>query len=169
MHGAGLSLPRLTWGIAGAAVVLASWLAPAAAPAGGQKVIEVFSITVSTYRVDRLPKGVSDGDTVVSSDRLVNARSQFGLPAGARVGSDHGRFTYTSTHSASYAGEASLPGGTVTLRGAVLVRADGQLMIPVVAGSGKYKGATGFLTIGPGKKRALNTYELTIPAGGNVA
>jgi allene oxide cyclase-like protein len=87
---------------------------------------------------------------------------------GARVGSDHGRFTYTSTHSASYAGEASLPGGTVTVRGAVLVRADGQLVIPVVGGSGKYKGVSGFVTIGPGKKRALNPYELTMPRA-NVA
>ena len=41
-------------------------------------------------------------------------------------------------------------------------------MIAIVGGSGKYKGATGFLTIGPGKKRALYTYELTIP-GANVA
>jgi hypothetical protein len=32
-----------------------------------------------------------------------------------------------------------------------------------VGGSGKYNGASGFLTIGPGTKRALNTYELTIP------
>jgi len=151
-----------------AATFLAAWLAPAAAPAGGQKTIEVISVTTYVHRVDQAPKGVSDGDRVESRDRLLNATKQFGLPSGARVGSDHGRFTYTSTHSASYAGEASLPGGTVTVRGAVLVRADGQLMIPVVGGSGKYRGATGFVTIGPGKKRALNTYELTMP-GANVA
>ena len=41
-------------------------------------------------------------------------------------------------------------------------------MIPIVGGSGKFKGASGFVTIGPGTKRALNTYELTIP-GANVA
>ena len=40
-------------------------------------------------------------------------------------------------------------------------------MIPVVGGSGKFKGATGFLTIGPGTSSVLNTYELTLP--GNVA
>jgi allene oxide cyclase-like protein len=151
-----------------AAAVLAAWLAPTASPAGGQKTIEVISVTTYVHRVDQPPKGVSDGDRVESRDRLLNATKQFGLPSGARVGSDHGRFTYTSTHSASYAGEASLPGGTVTVRGAVLVRADGELMIPVVGGSGKYKGATGFVTIGPGKKRALNTYELTM-SGANVA
>jgi allene oxide cyclase-like protein len=156
------------WPVRVIGVIIASWLVPAAAPATRPRVIEVFSITTSTHRTDRPPKGVSDGDTVASTDRLVNARAQFGLRAGARVGNDHGRFTYTSTHSASYAGEASLPGGTVTVRGAVLVRADGQLMIPIVGGSGKYRGATGFLTIGPGKKKALNTYELTIP-GTNVA
>jgi hypothetical protein len=151
-----------------AAVLAAAWLAPAAAPAAGQRTIQVLSVVTYVHRVDQPPKGVSDGDTVDSRDRLLNATKQFGLRSGARVGSDHGRFTYTSTHSASYSGEASLPGGTVTVRGTVLVRADGQLMIPVVGGSGKYKGATGFLTIGPGKKRAINTYELTMP-GASVA
>jgi hypothetical protein len=151
-----------------AAVLAAAWLAPAAAPAAGQRTIEVLSVVTYVHRVDQPPKGVSEGDTVDSRDRLLNATKQFGLRSGARVGSDHGRFTYTSTHSASYSGEASLPGGTVTVRGTVLVRADGQLMIPVVGGSGKYKGATGFLTIGPGKKRAVNTYELTM-RGASVA
>jgi hypothetical protein len=146
-----------------------AYLTPDALGAKGEQTIEVFSITTSVHRIDRPPKGVSDGDTVTSTDRLVNARTQFGLRSGARVGNDHGRFTYTSTHSASYSGEASLPGGTVSLRGAVLVRADGELMIPVVGGSGRYKGATGFLTIGPGKKRVLNTYELQLPAGAEVA
>jgi len=111
---------------------------------------------------------VSDGDTVTSTDKLLNAKAQFGKRSGARIGSDHGRFTYTSTHSASYAGEASLPGGTVTVRGVVLVRADGRLMIPIVGGSGRYKDAIGFVTIGPGAKRVLNTYDLTLPRA-NVA
>src|SRR5262249_60322039 len=93
------------------------WLVPAAGPAGGQKTSGVI-LTTYVHRVDQPPKGVSDGDRVESRDRLLNAMKQFGLPSGARVGSDHGRFTYTSTHSASDAGEASLPGGTVTVRGA---------------------------------------------------
>jgi hypothetical protein len=126
-------------------------------------------VTTYVHRNDSPPKGVSEGDTVDSRDRLVNAAAQFGLRSGARVGSDHGRFTYTSTHSAKYTGEAFLPGGTVTVRGDVLVRQDGELMIPVVGGSGKYKNAIGFLTIGPGKKKALNTFELTLPGGANIA
>ena len=151
-----------------AALLAAVSFAPNAASAGGKETIEVISVTTYVHRIDQLPKGVSDGDTVDSRDRLLNATRQFGHRTGARIGSDRGRFTYTGMHSASYSGEASLPGGTVTVRGAVLVRADGQLMIPIVGGSGKYKDATGFLTIGPGKKRALNTYELTIPAA-NIA
>jgi hypothetical protein len=150
------------------AVVASVWLAPTAAPASGEQTFEVISITTSVHRVDRLPKGVSEGDTISSTDRLLNAKAQFGLRSGARIGSDRGRFTYTSTHSATYAGEASLPGGTVVVRGAVLVRADGQEMIPIVGGSGRYKGATGFLTIGPGKSRALNTYDFSV-TGANVA
>jgi hypothetical protein len=151
-----------------AALLAAACFVASATPANGQRIIHVISVTTYVHRVDQPPKGVSDGDTVDSRDRLLNASRQFGLRSGARIGVDHGRFTYTSTHSATYSGEASLPGGTVTVRGAVLVRADGQLMIAIVGGSGKYRGATGFLTIGPGKKRALNTYELTIP-GANVA
>src|SRR5947199_4779562 len=121
----------MRWPVPALSMLIAAFcLAPSAAPAGGKLTIEVFSITTSVHRVDQPPKGVSDGDTVSSTDRLVNAKAQFGLGSGARVGDDHGRFTYTSTHTASYAGEAAFPGGTVTVRGAVLVRADGQLMIP---------------------------------------
>jgi hypothetical protein len=147
------------------AIAAAGCVAPAAAPAGGTETISVISITTATHRIDRDPQGTSAGDTVDSRDRLVDARSQFGLARGARIGNDHGRFAYTSTHSASYTGAASLPGGSLTVRGVVLVRADGRLMIPVAGGSGRFTGATGFVIIGPGKTRALNTYELTLPGG----
>ena len=151
-----------------AAVLLGALIVVPWSPAAGGETITVISVTTSVHHVDRLPKGVSDGDMVSSTDRLLNARSQFGKPSGARVGSDHGSFTYTSTHSATYAGETSLPGGTLTVRGAVLVRADGREMIPIVGGSGAYRGATGFVTIGPGKTRAVNVYDVTLP-GANVA
>ena len=154
----------MRWPVPALAALLALGAAPA--HAGGEQTYQVISVTTSVHRVDRLPKGVSEGDTIASTDRLVNAKAQFGLRSGAAIGSDRGRFTYTSTHSATYAGEATLPGGTVTLRGAVLVRADGRLMIPVVGGSGRYRGATGFVTIGPGKKRVLNTYDLNVPGAG---
>ena len=44
----------------------------------------------------------------------LNAAPQFGQRSGVRVGTDTGRFTYTPTHTAFYAGKTSLPGGTVT-------------------------------------------------------
>lgn len=156
----------MRWPVPAVVLLGALFAVSSPAAAGGAEEIAVISITTSVHRVDRLPKGVSDGDTISSTDRLLNAKAQFGKLSGARIGSDHGRFTYTSTHSASYSGEASLPGGTVTVRGAVLVRADGQLMIPIVGGSGRYRGAIGFVTIGPGKNRALNTYDLTVPGAG---
>lgn len=158
----------MRWPVPAVVLLGALFVVPSSPGAGGEETITVISVTMSVHRVDRLPKGVSDGDTVSSTDRLLNKTSQFGKPSGARVGSDRGRFTYTSTHSATYAGEASLPGGTVTVRGAVLVRADGREMIPIVGGSGRYEGATGFVTIGPGAKRAVNVYDLTLP-GANVA
>jgi hypothetical protein len=158
----------MRWPVPAVVLLGALLVVPSALAAGGEEKIMVVSVTTSVHRVDRLPRGVSDGDTISSTDRLLNATAQFGKPSGAHIGSDHGAFTYTSTHSANYAGEASLPGGTVTVRGAVLVRADGREMIPIVGGSGRYKGATGFLTIGPGTKRAVNVYDLTLP-GANVA
>ena len=130
-----------------AIVAVAACLAPAASSASANETIKVISITTWTHKTDALPKGVSVGDTVESRDRLVNAQPQFGLRSGARVGFDHGRFIYTSTDTARYTGEAELPGGTVVVRGDVLVRADGALMIPVVGGSGRYKGAVGFLKV----------------------
>ena len=42
--------------------------------------------------------------------------------------------------------------------------ANGGLVIPVDGGSGRYKHAAGTLTVGPGKDRALNTYEVTLAA-----
>jgi hypothetical protein len=63
--------------------------------------------------VDQPPKGASDGDTVESRDRLLNAATQFGLRSGARVGSDHGRFPHTSTHSALNTYELTMPAANV--------------------------------------------------------
>jgi hypothetical protein len=64
----------------------------------------------------------------------------------------------------------NLPGGTVNVRGMAFAH-DGKVLIRVVGGTGKYKGATGFLTIGLGhvksKTRSMNTYELTLPLPAN--
>ena len=113
---------------------------------------------------DTPPKGASKGDSVVYRDRLVNAVRQFGRKRGAVVGRDRGTMTYTSRDSARVDGVATLPGGTLRLTGPVHALANGGLVIPVDGGSGRYKHAAGTLTVGPGKDRALNTYEITLAA-----
>jgi hypothetical protein len=141
-----------------------------AAPAAAAKTItvQVTSVGESVVTHDKAPKGTSKGDTIVYRDKLVNAAAQFGMKKGATVGSDRGTMTFTSPHAATFRGIAVLPNGNLTINGPVTPLSNGDLAIPVTSGTKAYVGATGFLLVGPGKKRALNIYRLTI-AGGNVA
>jgi hypothetical protein len=148
----------------GAAVAAVLCFAPLATPAGPTQTIQLISITTYSHRG---PADVKSGDySVDSRDNLMNAAPQFGQRLGVRVGTDVGRFTYTPAHTATYAGVTTLPGGTVKVRGMAFAHG-GKVLIRVVGGSGKYKGATGFLTIGLGhlerKTRSTNTYQLTLP------
>ena len=148
-------------GVAAAAVLS---FAPVATSAGSTETIQLISITTYSHQE---PTNAKSGDySVDSRDNLMNAAPQFGQRLGVRVGTDVGRFTYTPAHTATYAGVTRLPGGTVKVRGMAFAH-DGKVLIRVVGGSGKYKGATGFLTIGLGhvksKTRSTNTYELTLP------
>jgi hypothetical protein len=142
-------------------------LVPAAAEARAQKtlVIKVTSVSVALKTNDRPPKGASKGDTVLFRDNLVNAVAQFGKPSGVKVGTDRGTMTFTAKDAAAFKGIAVLPGGTLTLDGPVVSVAGGNLVIPVTAGTGRYKGATGTVLVGPGNKRSLNTYTLNVPTG----
>jgi hypothetical protein len=144
-----------------AAVLAAAVAAPLAQ--AEKLTISVTSVSVSSKMTDRPPKGSSKGDTIRSSDRLVNATPQFGKAKGAVVGSDHGTMTFTSAHSATFSGVAILPGGTLVLSGKVIALTGQSLAIPVTGGTGRYAQAKGFLVVGPGEKQALNTYALTLP------
>jgi hypothetical protein len=155
---------RVRTGLAAAALVALS--VPVAGQARAQETltIKVTSVSVKLTQKDKPPKGASKGDTVVFEDNLLNAAAQFGKKVGAKVGTDRGTMTFTSKNAAFFNGLATLPGGTVNLDGKVSAGADGKsLVIPVKGGTGRYKGATGFVLVGPGDKRSLNTYTLTFP------
>ncbi len=129
----------------------------------------VMSVSVSVKRSDLPPKGASKGDRIVYRDRLLNTTRRFERPKGAVVGTDHGTLIFTSAHTAKFSGTAVLPDGTLRLAGGVTPLAGGVLQFRVVGGTGRYAKATGRVRVGPGEQRALNTYTLNLPSGGNVA
>ena len=146
-------------------VLLVLVTAAVVAPAAEAKklTIAVTSVAVSVKPKDVAPKGTSKGDTIEYRDRLLNAKAQFGRAKGAAVGSDRGTMTFTSAHAARFSGVAVLPGGTLRLEGKVLALPGRSLAIPVTGGTGRFANAKGYVVVGPGTKRALNTYSLTLP------
>ena len=139
-------------------------LAASPAAAAPSRVILVTSDTVAMTVHDVPPRGPSKGDTVAYRDRLVNAVAQFDRPRGSTVGSDAGTLTFTSAHTATFRGLTRLPGGTLTLAGPVYTLQNGDLVIPVVSGTGSLAGLRGTLTVSSGRNHVLNTYRLTRPA-----
>jgi hypothetical protein len=125
--------------------------------------ITVDSIALTSVSHDQAPKGASKGDRINFTDTLLNSDPQFGKATAATVGSDKGTMSFTSKTTASLSGTATLPNGTITFRGPVIVNSDGTISVPVVGGTGKYQHVTGFLKVGKGTKKALNTYMLNFP------
>jgi hypothetical protein len=141
-----------------AGLLLAAWVAAGAGAAS--RTIRVTSVTLKLVTHDVGKKGASKGDTIVYRDRLLNAAAQFGKKQGALVGSDGGTLTFTSAHTARFDGNATLPGGTLTLRGVVTGVPGGGLIVPVVGGTGVFAHVHGTLTVGAGRNHVLNTYRL---------
>jgi hypothetical protein len=144
--------------------VLAGVVGTAAATAQGPTTIRLVSVGISDRLRDAPPAGPSRGDASVQTSRLLNAVAQFGKPKAAVVGRDSATLTLTGPTTAAIAGVATLPGGTLTLRGAMRVT-PGGLVFPVVRGTGRYAGARGTVTVTAlaGQNRALNVYRLVYP------
>jgi hypothetical protein len=140
-------------------LALAGATTPASATTPTSLVITVKSITIASIPRDAPPKGAGPGDQIVMRDRLVNTRRQFGKPAGATVGRDEGILRFTSATSGTFDGVATLPGGTIRLRGIIH---DGIQTFTIAGGSGKYASARGTIAIGSGKS-PLNTYRISFP------
>lgn len=150
-------------GLAAAAVAALVLSAPAGA-AKPPELIRLVSVTTSSKATDKAPKGPSTGDSVRETSRLLNEGAQFGKPAGAVVGGDRAvQRLSLGPRSITVNGVAVLPGGTLVFRGKVERYARGGVVIPVVAGTGRYLGAQGFLWIvtASNPTRTLNVYRLT--------
>jgi hypothetical protein len=144
--------------------VLAGAVGTAATAAQGPATIRLVSVGTGERLRDTPPAGPSRGDASIQTSRLLNAVAQFGKPKGAVVGRDSATLTLTGPASATIAGGATLPGGTLLLRGVMRV-APGRLVFPVVRGTGRYAGARGTVTVTAlaGQNRALNVYRLVYP------
>lgn len=144
-----------------AAFVVASGAPAATAP---PTLIRLSTIATSAREVDRPPKGTSTGDTIHETSTLLNEVAQFGKPKQAVVGSDRAVQTiHLNPRALTIDGVATLPGGTLRFRGKVEPNARGGVVVPVVAGTGRYLGAKGILWIlsADNPQRTLNIYRLT--------
>ena len=112
------------------------------------------------------------GDTYDSSLVLKNAGiAQLGKGRHAQVGAM--RFTYTirkqcasfaptCVATADFETVTTLPGGTVVAGGKSISIASRNIRIPVLGGTGRYRGATGTVTISP-TSTEISTYRLMVP------
>src|SRR5262249_43389807 len=97
-------------------------------------------------------------------DLLVTTADQLGKKKGKAVGYDAGAVLYTSPTTQTISGTTTFPGiGTLIFKGEMASRKDGTVHVPVVDGTGAFKGARGTLIIGAGQNKAPNTYVLTLP------
>src|SRR5438477_1642751 len=117
----------------------------AAAPAaqGATTVTLVFtSYTTITKTQDKPPRGKANaGDKIEFKDLLVTTSNQLGKKKGKPVGYDAGTVLYTSPKTQEIEGVTTFPGyGTLTFGGAMTPMKDGTVHIPVVKGTGAFKG-----------------------------
>jgi hypothetical protein len=140
-------------------------LAAAVAAQAATSVTLVFtSYTTITKTHDTAPKGKANaGDTIEFKDLLVAVSTQLGKK-GKPVGYDAGTVLYTSRTAQKIEGVTTFPGvGSVTFEGVMKTGKDGKTRVPIVKGTGSFKGARGTLIIGEGQAKAPNTYVLRLP------
>jgi hypothetical protein len=147
-----------------AVAVAAVAVAPAAQ--GAASVTLVFtSYTTITKTHDVPPRGKPNrGDKIEFKDLLVATDNQLGKKKGKPVGYDAGTVLYTSAKTQMIEGVTTIPGvGTLTFGGEMKALKDGTVHVPVIKGTGSFKGARGTLIIGEGDQKAPNTYVLKLP------
>ena len=144
---------------------LAAVLLVPAAQGATRLSLKLTSYTTITQTHDTPPKGKPNkGDSIDFKDLLVTTSAQLGKPKGKPVGYDAGTVLYTSATTQKIEGQTTFPGyGTLTFIGPLVTAKDGSARIPVVSGTGAFKGAKGMLIIGAGNQKAPNTYVLTLP------
>jgi len=142
-----------------------------AVPAAAQAqtvTIRLTSITTLTQVKDTPPlRKLNVGDGEEFKDLLINEVPQFGRAKGKPVAYDQGLIVYRGEHKPQRIyGIINFTGiGTLTYQGAMMPAKHGNTIVKVTGGTGKFKGAHGTLTIGPGDAKARNVYRVVIPNG----
>ncbi|HZO98352.1 MAG TPA: hypothetical protein VFB42_13405 [Gaiellaceae bacterium] len=147
------------------ALALAALVAAPGAGAATPVTLRLTSYTTVTQIHDRAPRNKPNkGDSIDFKDLLVATGDQLGKKKGKPVGYDAGTVLYTSATTQKIEGVTTFPGyGTVTFAGEMKERKDGTVHVPIVRGTGSFKGAKGTLIIGKGDNKAPNTYVLRLP------
>jgi hypothetical protein len=126
--------------------------------------IQLTSLTTieDTHLVPNTETHPRKGDFIDFRDLLYNrGRAQFGKGAGKAVAWDEGLVLYTSAKTRTIKVLLTFPElGTLLYQGPLT---DGDVVVPIVRGTGAFKGAKGTITIGPGANTAANTIDLTVP------
>jgi hypothetical protein len=127
--------------------------------------LEFTSYTTVTKTHDTVPRGKPNrGDRIDFKDLLVTTGNQLGKKPGKAVGYDAGSVLYTSPSTQTISGVTTFPGfGTLTFAGPMKTLKDGTVHVPILKGTGAFKGAQGELIIGVGENKAPNTYVLSLP------
>ena len=146
-------------------LALAAFAAAPSAQATTSVTLVFTSYTTITKTHDKPPRGKPNaGDTIEFKDLLVATDNQLGKKKGKPIGYDAGTVVYTSPTKQTIEGLTTIPGvGTLTFGGEIKTMKDGTVHVPVVKGTGSFKGARGVLIIGEGNQKAPNTYVLRLP------
>lgn len=146
-------------------LALVAFAAAPAAQATTSVTLVFTSYTTITKTHDKAPRGKANaGDTIEFKDLLVATDNQLGKKKGKPIGYDAGTVLYTSATKQEIEGVTTFPGiGTLTFGGQMKTMKDGTVHVPVVKGTGSFKGAKGVLIIGEGSQKAPNTYVLRLP------
>jgi len=122
-----------------------------------------------TTRTPHPPLG-DEGDVFTTTLLLSNTAAALGRPAKASVGAMtfqyvlHGKCSTESCAGATadIVAISRLPGGTITASDKGVKLGRPPIMVPIVKGTGIFKGATGMLAVGA-ESKPVNTYKLKLP------
>jgi len=141
-----------------AVIALSCVMAVGATAGNAENVVVIRLKSIQTAEVRR-------GNVLELSDRLLNTVPQFGRPVGATIGTDSATVRVTSSTKVTMTVTATLPDGTITVRGSLIGVGKLGLSLPVIGGTGAYAHARGTYWEPAHQSHgvALNIYRLTVP------